>query len=379
MSATPIAIFDSSDYDAEITRIAEALTAGQLLAMPTETVYGLAGLLSHPSARKRLSALRLALEPAVAENATWVPHLLNAQAAIDLLGTVTPFQRRLLARLWPGPVGLVFDIPESRRASIADALSAPQSDLFRNGSLTLRCPDHPVALDLLAALQAPLIITRGLAPHASGGQTLDELAPAALDAADLAVDSGPTRFNKPSTLLHAKPESYEILRAGAYDQRIIERMLKSTVLFVCSGNTCRSPMAWALARKHLAESLGVSPDKLEDRGVTVVSAGSFAVNGTKATPQAVEAARALGAELGSHRSKPLTVEMIHSADRIYTMSRSHLAAVLTLVPGARPKAQMLDPNGDIEDPIGSEVAVYRKLAEKLDDLIRRRLRESPLT
>jgi len=60
---------------------------------------------------------------------------------------------------------------------------------------------------------------------------------------------------------------YEIVRAGVYDERIIERMLRTTILFVCSGNTCRSPMAEAIARRVLADQLRVSEDELEQQGI----------------------------------------------------------------------------------------------------------------
>ena len=75
---------------------------------------------------------------------------------------------------------------------------------------------------------------------------------------DLIFDAGPTRYSKPSTLLKVTPQGYEIVRAGVYDERIIERLLKTTILFVCSGNTCRSPMAEAIARQLIAKKLSVS-------------------------------------------------------------------------------------------------------------------------
>ena len=82
-----------------------------------------------------------------------------------------------------------------------------------------------------------------------------------------------------------RDDGYDIVRSGVYDERIIERLLRTTVLFVCSGNTCRSPMAEALARDVLAKGMNVSPDDLEKKGVIVLSAGSFALPGARATPQ----------------------------------------------------------------------------------------------
>src|SRR5205823_7445501 len=139
--------------------------------------------------------------------------------------------------------------------------------------------------------------------------------------------------------------------------------------------TCRSPMAEALGRKLIAQKLGVAEDKLEEKGINVISAGSMAMPGTRAAAPAVEAMQQLGADLGKHRSRPLTVELIHEADAIFTMSRNHSLAVLALVPSAADKVMMLDPTGDIDDPIGGDVALYSTLAGQLQKLIEQRLKE----
>ena len=189
------------------------------------------------------------------------------------------------------------------------------------------------------------------------------------NAVSLIFDAGPTIFSKPSTILRIDGERYDVVREGVYDRRIIERLLRTTILFVCSGNTCRSPMAEVLARRALSQKFHVEPNELEDKGVTVMSAGSFAMPGSRATPQAVEALRELGADLSHHRSRPLSVELIHQADHIFTMGRSHQAAVAALVPAARAKTSTLNPDGDIEDPIGGNTELYLSLARQLTELI----------
>jgi len=195
------------------------------------------------------------------------------------------------------------------------------------------------------------------------------------DKVDLILDAGPTRLSKPSTIIRVRPDSYQILRAGIYDERIIEKMLKTTILFVCSGNTCRSPMAEALARRILARKYEVPETELERKGINVVSAGSFAMPGARATPQGVEALRDMGIDLSQHRSKPLSVELIHQADHIFTMGRAHALQVAALVPSAREKVSTLDPSGDIDDPIGGDTALYKDLAGHLETLIEQRLKE----
>ena len=86
----------------------------------------------------------------------------------------------------------------------------------------------------------------------------------------------------------------------------------------------------------------------------------------------------MGADLTAHRSRPLTVELIHQADMIFAMGRGHAAAVAAIVPAARHKVATLDPTGDIDDPIGGDAALYHDLAGQLRVLIEQRLREKDL-
>ena len=92
-------------------------------------------------------------------------------------------------------------------------------------------------------------------------------------------------------------DRYEIVRDGVYDQRIIERLLRTTMLFVCSGNTCRSPMAEALRAVRSAKKLQVQPGRTGEEGHHRDLGGSSAMPGARATPQAVEAVQELGADL----------------------------------------------------------------------------------
>src|SRR5439155_16913312 len=194
---------------------------------------------------------------------------------------------------------LVFDVPGDRRAATAGELGVAERELYSpDGSITLRCPDHIVAADVIGRVEQPVIVT--VAGNSAQGPATS-IASELNDMVDLILDAGPTPYNKPSTILHVRPGGYDLVRAGVYDERIIERLLHTTILFVCSGNTCRSPMAEAIARVILARKFGVAPDELEKKGISIISAGSQAMPGSRATPQAVEAVKDLGADLSKHR------------------------------------------------------------------------------
>jgi protein-tyrosine phosphatase len=369
MSAEISRIFEVRDYQAEVAAAANLLRKGGVVVLPTETVYGAAAVLTRPEGLARLRALR------GGDTKPFTIHLAHRENAMRYLGEVGEVGMRLMKKLWPGPVAIVFDVPALRRAEVSTRLGIAEGELYDSGRITLRCPDHIIATEVIEQIDEPVVLTlAGSAPQGSVDQIAAELA----DQVDLVIDAGPTRYSKPSTIVKARPgdeRGYEIVRAGVYDERIIERLLRTTILFVCSGNTCRSAMAEGLARTALARRLNIPQDELEKKGIVVMSAGAMAMPGNRAAPQAVEAVKPLGADLSRHRSRPLTVELVHQADAIFTMSRAHASAVASLVPSAAEKTFTLDPAGDIDDPIGGDLSLYQQLAGQMAPLVEKRLEE----
>src|SRR5207244_2128934 len=109
------------------------------------------------------------------------------------------------------------------------------------------------------------------------------------------------------------------------------------ILFVCTGNTCRSPLAEVLCKKLLAEQLGCLPEELPRYGFIVLSAGLAALSGGEAAPEAIETARELGADLRGHSSRPLTSRLVAQADYLIAMTHSHLLALASQFNGIGPR------------------------------------------
>ena len=135
------------------------------------------------------------------------------------------------------------------------------------------------------------------------------------------------------------------------------------ILFVCSGNTCRSPLAEGIARKIFFERLK-SP-------VNVFSAGSSAFEGIPASADAIRVASGRGVDITDHQSRLLNLNAVKDADLIVTMGEKHRATVGVLDPGALKYTVMLtnfcDESGDVPDPIGGGIEAY----ESAYDLIQK--------
>jgi protein-tyrosine-phosphatase len=137
---------------------------------------------------------------------------------------------------------------------------------------------------------------------------------------------------------------------------------KRSVLFVCTGNTCRSPLAEALCRVSLGKRLGCDVSDLARSGFVIRSAGVMAYPGAEASPEAVDVAKAYGADLANHRSRPVDRDLLAEATDVIAMTEGHAAMLALSFPNIGPEPRLLCGAEDLPDPIGGDDAIYRACA-----------------
>ena len=129
------------------------------------------------------------------------------------------------------------------------------------------------------------------------------------------------------------------------------------IVFVCTGNTCRSPMAEGMFRALGGE---------EKLGMKAASAGMFAHNGMSATPYAVEAMKEYGADLSMHQARQITPEIVANAKYLFCATAAHYDHLIQMYPEAESKTYLLMQT-DVNDPFGGNLMTYRACAAQIHE------------
>ena len=347
-----------------IHRAVHSLSAGELVILPSEAGTVIAGFALDEDASLRLSSADSPL----------VLLLRSSDEIADYLPHLAPVGFRFARRCWPGP--LVLRTTMSTQGGFFSALpAATQSTLITDGEVSVRVSSHPVLSEVGKLLRGPLVIR-----ELSEFPTAEELAQPQWQHVGLVVKESGTAAQIPpppspsstttstkTSIVRINADGWSPVRIGLLNENKLQVSACELIVFVCTGNTCRSPMAEALFRDMLAKRLGCSVEDLTKRGFVVASAGLAADYGSPASPESVEMMRRRGLDIRAHASQPLTDRLLEQADRCYTLTNQHRNLILGGHPESVGRVQVLARDGkDISDPIGGGWNHYAACAESIE-------------
>lgn len=220
---------------ASIRRAADILRSGGLVAMPTETVYGLAADAANADAILRLYETkgRPHFNPLIA-------HVPDTEAA-HRIGQLSDTAEKLSAAFWPGPLTLV--LPYAENGSVCDLARAGLN------TIAVRCPAHPAARDLLAEFGSPLVAPSANISSRLSPTTAQHVAEQLGSKIDLILDGGPCDRGLESTIIDCTQQRPALLRHGALALEAIEAVVGA--LAVQDSND-KPPTAPGQLLKHYA-------------------------------------------------------------------------------------------------------------------------------
>ena len=341
MNTVYIKIDPENFHDSAIENATQVIRNGGLVAFPTETVYGIGVDAYNPDAVHRLCNIK-----SRSEDKPLSLNIARREDVYELVENVPPLAERLMDRYWPGPLTIIF--PGAAGKGIG-----------------VRFPSHPVANRLIQLAGMPFVLPSANITGKTPATTADKVKETFDGKIHVIIDGGKTEIGISSTVVRVTDDTIETLREGIIDERMIMKTTGVSVLLVCSGNSCRSPMAEVLLKKVIAEAIGVSMEELPRMGYRVSSAGTSAITGGRASRNSITAMWERGLNIANHEARNITRKMVMAADHIVPLAPGHRALLAKSWPDIAEKILPISESG-IPDPIGQPVEEYRRSADQIE-------------
>ncbi len=338
----------------KIYEVGEILIKGGLVALPTETVYGIAVDVNTPEAVNRLIEIK--------NRPQNKPFPIQVYPLKRIYGftpkaEISPNVYRLIEKFWPGPLTVIFPSLEPKKFG---------------PKVGIRISAHKVVQEILLrnslAVYMPSANVSGMPPAKSPDEVLSYF-PKGLSV--LVISEGVKGI--PSTVVDTTQNPWKILREGAITvQQVREIEESKRIVFVCTGNSCRSVLAEYYLKKLLLQ-------REETRSIEVMSCGVMVVDGIGGpTSIVVELLRREGIDASKHIRRAINESILMGADLIFVMEQYHEDIILRYLPFLKNRIYLLgefvDDLGsgvEIPDPIGGSWEVYEEVFAKIKEAVNR--------
>ncbi|HLD70087.1 MAG TPA: L-threonylcarbamoyladenylate synthase [Candidatus Omnitrophota bacterium] len=333
----------------QISRCARIIRQGGLVIFPTETVYGIAADYLNPQVMERLRQIKRR------PDGKPFSILISQKGLIsNYTSFMQPSLYKLINTYWPGPLTVIVPARENEQ------------------TIGVRMPDHAIALKLVEETQrtiaAPSANVEGKEPPVTCQEALKDLD----GLVDLAIDGGPAAIGKSSSVVDFTKERPTVLREGVITQKDVDGVVgKKSILFVCTGNSCRSVMA-----EYLLKQATRDRDDLN-----IGSAGTGVFIRSTASSETLCVLREEGIFDVGHVSQPVNSILLKQADIIFVMTRTHRQQVLERAPEVEKRVYLLKefanipPDSmnemDIPDPIGKPHQAYKECLVMIRDAVKK--------